>query len=349
MAKIKLIKDIASTNVRVEGISSPPIGLNAFTCGVSAAEGLITIFNPTSPVSSGVPTSRIYRIPYTEFVKSDGSDPVSAEDLKADIDLQLNQVATSEDSGYRGLWNADTNTPDLTTLDPAAEVGDFFFVSTGGNYDSVDYGINDRIQYDGIVWNRIPAPNPWEYVNANDSYDITVLNNRNYVDYFLTANKDITLPTLTTADEGWLCTIVNSSTSRLRVFGTTSGSRRLNRGGSLQLLWNGSGFVVLNYISSSTILSFNDFLGSAVNHGNTVYSDAETTVDASDMDGTVLHPYIDPQDAVDNANDGDTINIRGSYTDVKIVLPTDKDLYFYSDFGQTTFTFSTFDVAMMLL
>ena len=75
----------------------------------------------------------------------------------------------------------------------------------------------------------------------------------------------------------------------------------------MQLLWNGSGFVVLNYISSSTILSFNDFLGSAVNHGNTVYSDAETTVDASDMDGTVLHPYINPQDAVDNANDGDTI------------------------------------------
>ena len=143
MTKIKLIKDIASTNVRVEGISSPPIGLNAFTCGISAAQGLITIFNPTSPVSSGVPTSRIYKIPYTEFVKSDGSDPVSAEDLKADIDLQLNQAAISEDSGYRGLFNPLTD--NLDELDPAPEVGDFFFLSANGNYDGVDFEINDRM------------------------------------------------------------------------------------------------------------------------------------------------------------------------------------------------------------
>jgi hypothetical protein len=343
MGYIRIKKDIANTNVQIQGISVKPLPLNTYTCGIN--NGQITLFNPNAPTEQGTPTKICSNVPYTEFIKSDNTIPISAEDLKADIDLQLNQAATSEDSGYRGLWDASSNTPDLTSLTLAPEVGDFFFVSTNGTYDSVDYEINDRIQYNGFTWDRIKRAEPWDYVNADDSYDVTSLNNRNYVDYFLTANKDITLPTLTPADEGWICTIVNSSTFRLRIFGTTSGSRRLNRGGSLQLLWNGTGFVVLNYISSSTILSFTDFLNSAVNHGNTIYTDANTTVATEDMDGTVLHPYINPQDAVDNANDGDTINLRGTYTDVKIVLPTDKDLYFYSDFGQTTFTFSTFIAA----
>ena len=319
---IKIIKDQAGTTAKVEGIDVNPIPLNSYTCGISAGNGGITIFNPNAPNEQGNPTKIFNNVLYTNFVKSDGSTPVSAEDLKADIDLQLAQPATSEDSGYRGLWNPDTNTPDISNLDPEPEVGDFFFASQSGNYNGIDYGINDRIQYDGVTWNRIPAPDPWEYIQADNSYDITFLNNKNFVDYTLTSNKDITLPSLTTSDAGWLCTVVNSSNSRLNILSTTSGNRQLRRGGSIQLLFNGDGFVVLGYARSGGILSLEDFQNAAVNHKNTVYVDSETIVDIEDMDGSVLFPYSDIVTAISNSNSGDTIMIDGeNIITSEIVLP----------------------------
>ena len=341
---IKIIKDPSNTNAKIEGIDVKPLPLNAYTCGVDISSGGITIFNPNAPTDEGTPTKIMDRVPYTDFLKSDGSVPVSAEDLKADIDLQLTQPARSDNAEYRGLWNPSTNTPDLSILDPAPEVGDFFKVSQSGTHNSIDYEINDEIQYNGTTWDRIPASDPWEYVAVDNSYDVTILDNRKFVDYTLTSNKDITLPALTPADAGWMCTIVNSSTFRMRVMGTTSGERQLRRGGSIQLLFNGSGFVALGYARSGSILSVSDFQNAAVNHSNTIYTDAETIAFTEDMDGSALFPYINPQDAVDNANDGDTINLRGTYTDLKIVLPTDKSLNFYSEVGQTKFSFSTFDV-----
>jgi len=344
--KIKIVKDVAGTVAKVEGIDVDSIPLNSYLCGVTAGNGGITIFNPNAPNELGNPTKIFSKVPYTEFVKSDGSIPVSGEDLKADIDLQLTQPAASEDSGYRGLWDADTNTPDLTTLDPSPVVGDFFFVSQTGTYLGVDYSINDRIQHNGSGWDRIPAPNPWTYVSADNAYDITVLNNRNYVDYTLTANKSMTLPTLSTSDEGWLCTIVNSSSSRLTIVGTTSGNRQLREGGSIQLLWNGSGFVVLGYVRASSILSITDFQNSAVNHSSTIYVDVNSIVDADDVDGSVLFPYNDIQDAVDNASDGDTIDLRGDFTITsEISIDPLKSLYFTSKEGQTSVGYASYDVS----
>ena len=120
--KIKIVKDVAGTVAKVEGIDVDSIPLNSYLCGVTAGNGGITIFNPNAPNELGNPTKIFSKVPYTEFVKSDGSIPVSGEDLKADIDLQLTQPAASEDSGYRGLWDADTNTPEL--LDSNGDVGD---------------------------------------------------------------------------------------------------------------------------------------------------------------------------------------------------------------------------------
>ena len=274
MSKIKIIKDQASTNARVEGIDIKPLPLNSYTCGITVETGGITIFNPSAPNEEGVPTKVMDRVPYTNFVKSNGSDPVSAEDLKADIDLQLSQPGRSDEALYRGLWNADTNTPDLTTLDPSAEVGDFFKISQNGNYNGIDYEINDEIIYNGTSWDRLPAPEPWEYVDADDSYDITVLNNKTFVDYVLTSNKDITLPTLSPADAGWMCTIVNSSQFKLKVFGTSSGNRKLNEGGSLQLLFNGNNYIALSFTSSSNVLSgYNVKLIS--NRDSNIYADGK--------------------------------------------------------------------------
>ena len=154
---IKIIKDQAGTVAKVEGIDVAPIPLNAYICGVTAENGGITIFNPDSPDGDGNPTKVMSKVPYTEFIKSDGTAPTSANDLKSDIDLQLSQSApTDVAAGYEGLWNASTNDPDLTGT---FNIGDWFYVGTAGTYNLVDYDVNDIVKYDGSSFNLISNPN----------------------------------------------------------------------------------------------------------------------------------------------------------------------------------------------
>lgn len=154
---IKIIKDQAGTVAKVEGIDVNPIPLNSYACGVTAGNGGITIFNPNAPNEQGNATKIFNNVSYTNFVKSDGSVPTSAEDLKADIDLQLTQFATIDvSSGYEGLWNASTNTPDLTGV---FNNGDWFYVGVAGTYSGVEYKLNDIIKYNGSSFDLIENPN----------------------------------------------------------------------------------------------------------------------------------------------------------------------------------------------
>jgi len=154
---IKIIKDQAGTTAKVEGIDVKSIPLNSYTCGVSVASGGITIFNPDAPNEQGNPTKIFNNVHFTNFVKADGSVPVSADDLKADIDSQLVQAApTDVSAGYEGLWDASTNTPDLTG---DFNLGDWFYVGTEGTHNGVDYKVNDIIKYNGTDFDLIPNPN----------------------------------------------------------------------------------------------------------------------------------------------------------------------------------------------
>lgn len=68
------------------------------------------------------------------------------------------EIAFKEDITvkYSGVWDASGNIPDLTTLTPTN--GAFFFVTTAGTYDGVDYNVNDQIIYNTTTatWDRIP-------------------------------------------------------------------------------------------------------------------------------------------------------------------------------------------------
>jgi hypothetical protein len=68
------------------------------------------------------------------------------------------EIAFKEDITikYSGVWDASGNIPDLTTLSPTN--GAFFFVTTAGTYDGVDYNVNDQIIYNTTTstWDRIP-------------------------------------------------------------------------------------------------------------------------------------------------------------------------------------------------
>ena len=155
--KIQIIKDQAGTNANIKGINRNPLPLNAFVCDVEAGNGTIKIFDPQSPDVNGQPSAIMSGVPYTNFLKSDGSVPVSALDLKADIDAQLEQLPpTDVAAGYKGLWNASTNDPDLTG---SFNNGDWLYVETAGTYNSVDYEVNDIIKYNGTSFDLIPNPN----------------------------------------------------------------------------------------------------------------------------------------------------------------------------------------------
>jgi len=154
---IKIIKDQAGTVAKVEGIDVNPIPLNSYACGVTAGNGGITIFNPNAPNEQGDATKIFDNVHFTEFIKSDGSVPTSASDLKNDIDLQLTQFAPVDvSSGYEGLWDASTNTPDLMGT---FNNGDWFYVGVAGTYSGVEYKLNDIIKYNGSSFDLIENPN----------------------------------------------------------------------------------------------------------------------------------------------------------------------------------------------
>ena len=65
----------------------------------------------------------------------------------------------------------------------------------------------------------------------------------------------------------------NNHTNKTDIWylGSSSGSRVVNKGGSVDILWNGSDYVVLNYTKSSGFISVEDFTEASVNHANTIY------------------------------------------------------------------------------
>ena len=111
-------------------------------------------------------------------------DGVDWQDIQtADIDpntgkIKIDLLPYSDEGKYRGLWNANTNTPNLTTLDPAAENGDFFYVSQAGTYNGVYYGLNDIIKYNGVDYDLIKDPN----VQINDIVNAALSEYNVYVD-----------------------------------------------------------------------------------------------------------------------------------------------------------------------
>ena len=339
---VRIYKAENSNEVIFEGIPTPSINTELALCEAN---------DPNINIKTLATNEYIlFDIPYTEFEKKNGQPAGnSSTEVKQYLDSQFVSVDPTDVSvSYRGSWNANTNTPDLTNdteLGFTPSNGDWFYVTFAGTYDGEDYDINDVVKYNGTDWQRIPTAEPWEYVPASDSTDIDGSYNRNIVNYTLTNNKDLILPTLDASQQGWRCILVNSSTTnrRLRVMGSSSGSRVVNKGGSVDILWNGSDYVVLNYTKSSGFISVEDFTEASVNHANTIYVSSDYA-GLEESTGSVLSPYTDIQDAVDNASDGDTIDLRGEFIITsEITLPSDKSLHFTSKKGQTVIKYSNYN------
>lgn len=90
------------------------------------------------------------RIPSTEKGAVNGVCPLNGS---GKIDSTYLTVEAME---YKGTWNANTNTP--TLADGVGNTGDVYLVSVAGTQDlgsgSVSYEVDDRIIYDGSVWDK---------------------------------------------------------------------------------------------------------------------------------------------------------------------------------------------------
>ena len=109
---IKIKKEESGSFAKVTGVTVDPIPVNSFICGETLLDDKITIFNPDQNVN-GDPRRVLYNVPFDQFVKSDDTVPVDVNDLAADINAQLQEVAPTDTSaGYKGIYFGDTNTPE---------------------------------------------------------------------------------------------------------------------------------------------------------------------------------------------------------------------------------------------
>lgn len=155
---IRIVRNEAGNCLNFFG-SSNPVYFNAcLSAEVDANDStLVNVINDIYTANSGEKEYEFYHIPYTEFVDANGDAFADAAAAAQYITDNGNVVAvTNVASQYRGVWDASTNTPDLTGLTP--NNGDWFYVSIAGTYNTVDYSVNDVIKYsdDLSVWQHVP-------------------------------------------------------------------------------------------------------------------------------------------------------------------------------------------------
>lgn len=85
---------------------------------------------------------------------------------------------------YRGAWNANTNTPNLTTITKLK--GDMYLVSVKGTQNigegSIVYNVGDQVIYNGTIWQKIPTGDV-DTVNSISPVDDNVTVNGDDVSY----------------------------------------------------------------------------------------------------------------------------------------------------------------------
>ena len=160
---IKVVRNEAGNCINFEG-STNPVYWNA-CLSAEVASGFpdrINIINDIRTSQSDGIVYEFYQIPYTDFIDASGNGFASATEAANHITLIGNVSAPADlGRGYRGTWNASTNTPD-TGL--SHENADWYWITVAGN----GYDVNDQIRYSSgtASWDRI------EYAGGRIQYDV---------------------------------------------------------------------------------------------------------------------------------------------------------------------------------
>ena len=133
--------------------SSNPTHWNACLSGQVDAQNstLVNIVNDITTSQSGVTQYEFFNIPYTEFLDEDGNSFANSQEAADYVTLKGN-VTIGTGVSYKGIWNPDTNTPDITTDVSGFANGDFYNVTANGTHD-LGSGDVDFINGDEVIWN----------------------------------------------------------------------------------------------------------------------------------------------------------------------------------------------------
>ena len=155
---IQIVRNQSGNCIEFRG-SSNPVYWNACVHGEvdSGDSTLVNVVNDVATASSADTVYEFYQIPFTEFVDQD-SNPFADAAAAAAYVTAVGNVTDAQNAAYLGVWDADTNTPDISATSPSS--GDFYYVSVAGSTD-VDgisvWDTNDRVIYNGTAWEKIQA------------------------------------------------------------------------------------------------------------------------------------------------------------------------------------------------
>ncbi len=163
--------------------SSNPTHWNACLSGQVDPQDntLVNVVNDITTSQAGTTQYEFFNIPFTEFLDEENNPFNNAQEVSDYITLKGN-VTVGTGVTYKGIWDADTNTPDLTTDVSGFNSGDFYKIIANGAADlgsgDVDFINGDEVIFDGTNWVRKP------YAGALIEYDSTsVLLNNNAAVY----------------------------------------------------------------------------------------------------------------------------------------------------------------------
>ena len=176
---IKIVRNEAGNCIEFRGSSNPVYWNSCLSAQINSNDSsTINVVNDVATANSPTTKYEFFQIPFTDFVDAAGLPFRSAQDTVDYINTNGNVIAQPQIS-YKGTWDADSNTPDLTTGSYLA--GDFYFVSVSGstNLNGItEWGVNDSVIYaSGSVWTRVRNTNvPVQEIEASSlgRFDIHV-------------------------------------------------------------------------------------------------------------------------------------------------------------------------------
>ena len=213
MANIQIYGNLETATIQFDNSTVKPKPLNSVEAIAHPTEVDRVIIQSTVPRNNGSYQVYFRRFQITRVETSEGVALVGALgydriQVLAYLNAEFTKTLASIGSEYKGIWDASTNTPDLTVATYAT--GDWYYVTVEGTYSGVDYKVNDQIRYNGTSFDRIEdtAVKVTEIENSGmTSFDA-------YVDAdFVGTSSGSALKPWTTIED-----VVNNSTAGDRIF-----------------------------------------------------------------------------------------------------------------------------------
>ena len=198
---IKIKRNDSGNCITFEGSSNPVYWNACLSAEVDPIDSTrVNVINDikTRQLDNGDKAYEFFKIPYTEFIDADGNAFANAQATADYITINGN-VSVGIGVTYKGVWDANTNAPDITTDTSGFALGDFYKLVASGTYDfgngDVDFINGDEVIWNGTEWDRKP------YAGALIEYDSTsILLNNNAAVY---ADGAQGLEEPNGAEDGW--------------------------------------------------------------------------------------------------------------------------------------------------